>query len=97
MHYNEDDKRQRRRFTANINDKSAIRNVLSKETATAHIDYPTSQRFSALPPAIGIHLAIGSVYVYSMWTPGMSKALGENFDSSSSLTSCPLLKRLKKM
>ena len=52
-------------------------NFLSKEAATASIDYPTSQRFSALPPAIGIHLAIGSVYVYSMWTTGMSTALGE--------------------
>ena len=49
--------------------------VLSKEAATASINY--SKRFFALPPAIGIHLAIGSVYVYSMWTPGMSKALGK--------------------
>jgi len=62
---------------SNSNNKSVAMNFLSKEAATASIDYPTSQRFSALPPAIGIHLAIGSVYVYSMWTPGMSTALGE--------------------
>ena len=52
--------------------------ILSKEAATAPVDYPTSQRFWALPPAIAIHLSIGSVYVYSMWTPGMSKTLGES-------------------
>ena len=52
--------------------------ILSKGAATAPIDYPTSQRFwAALPPAIAIHLSIGSVYVYSMWTSGMSKTLGE--------------------
>mmetsp|Transcript_4935 Transcript_4935/g.8472 ORF Transcript_4935/g.8472 Transcript_4935/m.8472 type:complete len:683 (+) Transcript_4935:204-2252(+) len=65
-----------RRRDISTNNKPVLNNVLSKEAATAPIDYPTSQRFSALPPAIGIHLAIGSVYVYSMWTPGMSKALG---------------------
>ena len=71
---------QRRLFSVannSINNKSVAMNFLSKEAATTSIDYPTSQRFSALPPAIGIHLAIGSVYVYSMWTPGMSTALGE--------------------
>eukprot|EP00985_Skeletonema_marinoi_P016572 scaffold8939_cov118-Skeletonema_marinoi.AAC.1 len=65
-----------RRRDISTNNKPVLNNVLSKEAATAPIDYPTSQRFLALPPAIGIHLAIGSVYVYSMWTPGMSKALG---------------------
>lgn len=50
--------------------------ILSKEAATAPIDYPTSKRFWALPPAIAIHLSIGSVYVYSMWTPGFSRAIG---------------------
>lgn len=30
----------------------------------------------AVPPANAVHLAIGSVYVYSMWTPGMTHALG---------------------
>lgn len=55
-----------------------IPSILSKQAATAPIDYPTSQRFwAALPPAIAIHLSIGSVYVYSMWTSGMSKTLGE--------------------
>ena len=62
----------RRRFSTN----SKVSSILSKEAATAPIDYPTSQRYLALPPAIAIHLSIGSVYVYSMWTPGMSKALG---------------------
>lgn len=82
MQYYEEDKSRRKKTStikrdlSTTNNKSVI-NVLSKEAATAPIDYPTSQRFLALPPAIGIHLAIGSVYVYSMWTPGMSKALGE--------------------
>jgi hypothetical protein len=58
---------------------SSISN-LSKEAATMPIDYPTSRRMWALPPAIAIHLSIGSVYVYSMWTPGMAKALGMLFD-----------------
>ena len=62
----------RRGFSTNSN----VSSILSKEAATAPIDYPTSQRYLALPPAIAIHLSIGSVYVYSMWTPGMSKALG---------------------
>jgi MFS family permease len=30
----------------------------------------------AVPPANAVHLAIGSVYAYSMWTPGMTQALG---------------------
>ena len=55
---------------------SATTSILSKEAATAPIDFPTSQRIWSLPPAIAIHLSIGSVYVYSMWTPGMAKALG---------------------
>ena len=54
-----------------------VPSILSKEAATASIDYPTSQRFWVLPPAIAIHVSIGSVYVYSMWTPGMSKTLGK--------------------
>ena len=65
---------QRRHISTN---NKHLPNVLSKEAATASIKYPTSRRVFALPPAIGIHLAIGSVYVYSMWTPGMSKALGK--------------------
>ena len=64
----------------NSNGSNVIRrnnhSILSKEAATAPIDYPTSKRFWALPPAIAIHLSIGSVYVYSMWTPGFSKAVG---------------------
>mmetsp|Transcript_302 Transcript_302/g.576 ORF Transcript_302/g.576 Transcript_302/m.576 type:complete len:197 (-) Transcript_302:475-1065(-) len=66
----------------NNNDSSShpilpISSILSKEAATAPVEYPTAHRFWALPPAIAIHLSIGSVYVYSMWTPGMSKTLGE--------------------
>lgn len=58
---------------------SSSYSILSKEAATAPIDYPTSSRIWALPPAIAIHLSIGSVYVYSMWTPAMSKALGASY------------------
>jgi hypothetical protein len=49
---------------------------LSKEAATCAVDTPVSQRWWAVPPANAVHLAIGSVYVYSMWTPGMTHALG---------------------
>jgi hypothetical protein len=49
---------------------------LSKEAATAAVDTPVSQRWWAVPPANAVHLSIGSVYVYSMWTPGMTHALG---------------------
>ena len=86
-HYHaEDEKSKHKKYNAAVNlqlqrhisiNNKPLLNVLSKEAATAPIDYPTSKRFYALPPAIGIHLAIGSVYVYSMWTPGMSKALGK--------------------
>ena len=65
----------------NTNDKNIKPSILSKEAATAPIDYPTSQRLWALPPAIAIHLSIGSVYVYSMWTPSMAKALGKVLDT----------------
>ncbi|KAL7468763.1 hypothetical protein ACHAXS_008993, partial [Conticribra weissflogii] len=53
--------------------------ILSKEAATASADHPISlprRLLTALPPAIAIHLSIGSVYVYSMWTPSLSKTLG---------------------
>jgi hypothetical protein len=49
---------------------------LSKDAATCAVDTPVSQRWWAVPPANAVHLAIGSVYVYSMWTPGMTHALG---------------------
>jgi hypothetical protein len=51
--------------------------VLSKEAATSPRDYDPANRYlAALPPAIAVHLSIGPVYAYSMWTPGMSRALG---------------------
>jgi hypothetical protein len=49
---------------------------LSKEAATRAVDTPVNQRWWAVPPANAVHLAIGSVYVYSMWTPGMTHVLG---------------------
>lgn len=49
---------------------------LSIESATAPIVYPTEQRWKAIPPANVVHLSIGAVYVYSMWTPGLTTALG---------------------
>ena len=49
---------------------------LSKEAATAPLDTPVSHRWWVVPPANAVHLSIGSVYVYSMWTPGMTHALG---------------------
>lgn len=55
---------------------AAALSVLSKEAATADPDTPVSQRWWCMPPANAVHLAIGSVYVYSMWTPPMTHALG---------------------
>ena len=49
---------------------------LSKTSATAPPDYPPEKRWTAVPPANAVHLSIGAVYVYSMWTPGMTTALG---------------------
>ena len=49
---------------------------LSKEAATQPVDYPTKQRWLAIPPANMVHLSIGGVYVYSMWTQGMTQTLG---------------------
>lgn len=51
-------------------------NALSIDSATAPVDYPTEQRWKAIPPANIVHLSIGAVYVYSMWTPGLTNALG---------------------
>eukprot|EP00550_Attheya_septentrionalis_P001454 CAMPEP_0198289224 /NCGR_PEP_ID=MMETSP1449-20131203/7489_1 /TAXON_ID=420275 /ORGANISM="Attheya septentrionalis, Strain CCMP2084" /LENGTH=651 /DNA_ID=CAMNT_0043987521 /DNA_START=212 /DNA_END=2167 /DNA_ORIENTATION=+ len=49
---------------------------LSKEKATAPVNFDPSKRWMAVPPANAVHLSIGSVYVYSMWTPGFTTALG---------------------
>mmetsp|Transcript_7563 Transcript_7563/g.11539 ORF Transcript_7563/g.11539 Transcript_7563/m.11539 type:complete len:657 (+) Transcript_7563:112-2082(+) len=49
---------------------------LSKESAT-RADLNSTQRWwTVLPPANLVHLGIGGVYMYSMWTPGMTRALG---------------------
>lgn len=39
---------------------SSASSILSKDAATASVDYPPSDRFWRLPPAIAIHLSIGS-------------------------------------
>ena len=49
---------------------------LSKAAATAPEDYPTAMRWTAFPPANLVHLSIGAIYVYSMWTPSLSTCLG---------------------
>jgi hypothetical protein len=63
---------------ANIHRRPVKRSIssLSKEAATCAVDTPLSHRWWAVPPANAVHLAIGSVYVYSMWTPGMTHVLG---------------------
>ena len=43
---------------------SSASSILSKDAATAPVDYPTSDRFWRLPPAIAIHLSIGSGRVH---------------------------------
>jgi len=51
--------------------------ILSKEAATCPRDYdPPNRYLAALPPAIAVHLSIGPVYAYAMWTSGMSRTLG---------------------
>jgi hypothetical protein len=50
---------------------------LSKQASTASPSAPLHYRWwYAVPPANLVHLAIGSVYVYSIWTPGMVTTLG---------------------
>jgi MFS family permease len=49
---------------------------LSKESATQPADFDPKQRWLAVPPANLVHLSIGGVYAYSMWTHGMTNALG---------------------
>lgn len=49
---------------------------LSKQAATQEADFPPHNRWMAVPPANLVHLSIGGVYVYSMWTPAMTQTLG---------------------
>ena len=49
---------------------------LSKRAATQQADFPPNDRWKAVPPANLVHLSIGGVYVYSMWTPAMTQAMG---------------------
>lgn len=56
--------------------KRCLSSSLSKEAATQTDDFPPSNRWMAVPPANLVHLSIGGVYVYSMWTPAMTQALG---------------------
>jgi MFS family permease len=64
---------------------------LTKEAATAPADAPVSRRWWAVPPANAVHLSIGSVYVYSMWTPGMTHAVGVIAASASDWTHSAVL------
>ena len=50
--------------------------AFSKEASIAPLDFPVQDRWKVVLPATAIHLSIGSVYVYSMWTPGLTTALG---------------------
>lgn len=65
--------------------------TFSKEAATAPIDLPVSSRWYAVPPANAVHLSIGSVYCYSMWTPGITKAVGVIAASSADLTQAAIV------
>lgn len=56
--------------------KRRMLSSLSKEAATQAADFPPHNRWMAVPPANLVHLSIGGVYVYSMWTPAMTQALG---------------------
>ena len=64
------------RFSSSQASKNKSLSSFSLEAATADVDTLVEKRWWALPPANAVHLAIGSVYCYSMWTPGMTHALG---------------------
>ena len=49
---------------------------LSKQAATQSADFSPKNRWLAVPPANLVHLSIGGVYVYTMWTPAMTQTLG---------------------
>jgi hypothetical protein len=49
---------------------------LSKDAATQPAEYDPKKRWMVIPPANLVHLSIGSVYAYSMWTPGLTHVLG---------------------
>jgi MFS family permease len=55
---------------------SSSSGVFSKDAATQPVDTPTRHRWWAVPPANLVHLSIGGVYVYSMWTPALHQAVG---------------------
>ena len=50
--------------------------AFSKQAATASLNTPVSHRWRYVPPANLVHLSIGSVYAYSMFTPGLTTAQG---------------------
>jgi hypothetical protein len=62
--------------SARSNNKRCLSSFLSKRAATQPADFPPKDRWMAVPPANLVHLSIGGVYVYSMWTPVMTQALG---------------------
>jgi hypothetical protein len=63
------------RSPTNCNGRRPI-SSLTKEAATQPADYDPKRRWLSVPPANLVHLSCGSVYVYSMWTPGMTHNLG---------------------
>jgi hypothetical protein len=58
------------------NNNRRLSSSLSKRAATQSADFSPKNRWLAVPPANLVHLSIGGVYVYSMWTPAMTQALG---------------------
>mmetsp|Transcript_6742 Transcript_6742/g.9855 ORF Transcript_6742/g.9855 Transcript_6742/m.9855 type:complete len:729 (-) Transcript_6742:102-2288(-) len=48
----------------------------SKKAAVAPPHVPSSQRLYAVPAAWTVHLSIGAVYAYSMFTPSLTTSLG---------------------
>jgi hypothetical protein len=60
----------------NNNNNRRLFSSLSKQAATQSADFSPKNRWLAVPPANLVHLSIGGVYVYSMWTPAMTQTLG---------------------
>ncbi|MGK3745920.1 MAG: hypothetical protein ACI90V_012781 [Bacillariaceae sp.] len=60
----------------NNNNNRILFSSLSKQAATQSADFSPKNRWLAVPPANLVHLSIGGVYVYLMWTPAMTQTLG---------------------
>ena len=64
------------------------REQLSKQATIQSADFSPKNRWLAVPPANLVHLSIGGVYVYTMWTPAMTQTLGVASSAFLDWTAC---------